>query len=294
MKILILDFENAGWFNKNLNFDKDIVLDLNGQTNRSSIKKQFKEPITKHQISNVLHVLFGERPTPSLRESIFTPIREIQDIANNSYLKVDKYYELTNDNKKMTFSEFLVTNKAVWNSTEKKRSLLYWRRIKKFLEENMYNDYISTLTEVLKENPVNKPFIKSVITIRKYHMSDSRIIDLLLRLKKTKKTPLYNIFLDSKYWDGDKYIPNIDFNSNVRIALKTIRGVSRIVRLSGKIIVPIENKWLEKLKHNTGVATILDGGVVTINSIKSEYDFSDQELFGFEKVGEISDELVKY
>lgn len=294
MKILILDFENAGWFNKNLSFDKDVVLDLNGQTNRSSIKKQFIEPITKHQISNVLHVLFGERPTPTLRESIFTPIREIQDMANNSYLKVDKYYELTNDNKKMTFSEFLVTNKAVWNSTEPKRSLLYWKRIEKFLEGDSYNDYVSTLTDVLKESPLNKPFIKSVISIRKYHMSDPRIIDLLLRLKKAKKTPLYNIFLDSKYWDGDKYIPNIDFNSNARIALKSTKGVSRIVRLSGKIIVPIENRWVEKLKHNTGVATILDGGVVTINTLKSEYEFSDQELIGFDKVSEISDELVKY
>ncbi len=59
MYILTLDFKNAGWFYNQKFDDKDFVFDLNGQTNRKSFNKKYKEPITVYQISNVLHMYYS-------------------------------------------------------------------------------------------------------------------------------------------------------------------------------------------------------------------------------------------
>ncbi len=48
----------------------DFIFDLNGKRQRRDTLF-YKEPVTVHQVSNVLHVLFGERPKPSIRELTF-------------------------------------------------------------------------------------------------------------------------------------------------------------------------------------------------------------------------------
>lgn len=306
MYILTLDFKNAGWFYNQKFDDKDFVFDLNGQTNRKSFNKKYKEPITVYQISNVLHVLFGERPSASLRQTNIKPIQEIFNIANNSYLKIDNYFVENNGNKQF-FNESLLTRKAVYNSYEKSKAPLYWKRIETYLGQSLFDNFVDVIKNVLNVDDHTKyTFIDTLKLIKKYHLQNPKIIKLLDDLKKNKKTPLYNTIIGDTVgvnkktgepsqliWKNEEYVSNTDFNKHPSILLTTNFGISSIIRLYGKIIVPIpDDKWVTKLKNAPGVATILDGGIVTINDFKSEIYYSDADLFGFVKVSDISTELI--
>ena len=141
-------------------------------------------------------------------------------------------------------------------------------------------------------------FIETLKLIRKFHLQNPKIINLLDDLISNKKTPLYNTIIYDNYggqinWKNEEYVSNTDFNKAPNILLTTNFGISSLIRLYGKIIVPIpDDKWITKLKNSPGVATILDGGLVTVNDFKSEIYYSEADLFGFVKVSDISTELI--
>jgi len=64
-KYLMLDFKNASLIRCHKG-TKDKIIDPVGDQYKTdrSVDMEFVEPITVQQISNMLHVLFGERPKP--------------------------------------------------------------------------------------------------------------------------------------------------------------------------------------------------------------------------------------
>lgn len=292
MKILILNFENAGWFHKKPFFYDDFMFDQDGQVKRSDNKKQYKEPITVHQVSNMLHVLFGERPSASLRRTLIKEIPEIKEIALNSWIKINDYC-FTNNNGKITFfEEKLKTKKAVWNSWSPNNTLLYWDRIEKFLEKELYEDFVELVKKIFKtSNPCEKTLMKVIESLHNNFLENEDVKVFLEKLKASGKSPLYYTIKDFELKDGR--LKNSDFNKNSRIMQTVCGGVAGFIRLNGKIIVPIEDeKWIEKMRMSQGFATILDGGFVTIEAVLNEYEFYDEHVFGFTKMNEISDELL--
>lgn len=291
MKILILDFKNAGWFHRNLfKFfnEKDFVFDLNGQIKRQDFKKQYAEPITVNQISNVLHVLFGERPSASLRKTHIQEVAEIRKIALNGWIKIEDYCFENKKGNVTFFKEKLRTKKSIWNSWEKSNTLLYWKRIENFLEEELYNEFLEVIKSVLHtNNPIEISLSKTIEILHHNHLNNEELKVFLEKLKSKSKTPLYNTIKDGNF-------KNTDFNKNPRTMMTTNSGVSELVRLSGKIIIPIEDeKWIEKLKNSNGFARILDGGLVTVNSIIPDYNFYEESIIGFKEIKNISTELNK-
>ena len=79
-KYIKLSFRDAKLFPKNIK-TKDFTSDLSvASKNRlvlsrskrcEGVNNNFKEPITVHQISNMLHTLIGERPVPSFRKVFY-------------------------------------------------------------------------------------------------------------------------------------------------------------------------------------------------------------------------------
>jgi len=100
-KYLILEFDNAKLFPKDeTSNNKDKVIENNliikngvisvtkaKRTNRNEMLN-FVEPITVNQISNALHVFFGERPVPSFRNVFYSKVDKIYEMAMNSYLNI--------------------------------------------------------------------------------------------------------------------------------------------------------------------------------------------------------------
>jgi len=285
MKYLILDFKNAGWFQRDLSKydEKDIVVDVNGKRKRD---KQYKEPITPNHVSNMLHVLLGERPAASLRETHIKEIPEIRQIALNGWIKINDFSLKSKKDKVMFFKEKLRTKKAVWDSWDTSNCLLSWNRIKRFLEDDLYNEFIQLLKKIYQvENPTIETLENVLIYTHNNMLDNPDVKDFLNKLKCSGKTPLYNVLTSGN-------IKNTAFNMNARTTLTINSGVSDIIRLSGQIIVPIEEKWIQKLKNSQGIAKILDGGLVTVRELISEFEFSNDIAFGFTPINTISTELL--
>ena len=69
-------------------------------------------------------------------------------------------------------------------------------------------------------------------------------------------------------------------------------GVDKITRLSGSIIIPIDDLQLERIRNGSGAARLLDGGIVLIESVTNERYMSSDALDGYTKLSDISTEVI--
>jgi hypothetical protein len=289
-KYLILNFKNAKLFRK---FDKekknrkcdDFVSDgLGGYISRDYLPA-FVEPITVHQVSNMLHVMFNERPVPSLRNSFYNKNEYYFEKAQNSYLKIDTPKISKND----YYYEKMHVKKAVpnsWNPSIPSN----WEIVRKYIDnEDKFRIFVKKLNQILGvDDSESVPFLK--------------IRNLVQNLPQDKRLDLYNTISTLRDITGlndyfGTYIGSGIFKKPVECAItrklnKTARmvnsGLESVIVLSGQIIVPVSQDDVERLRTvSKGCATILDGGLVTIDSLKDENNVS---IDGFTQIKDISDE----
>jgi len=269
-KFLVLGFKNARQFRPGKYKDK--VGDINGTRDRDDIDF-FEEPITKYQVSNLLHVLFGERPSPTLRETLIPRIDYYFDKANNSYIKLDSL-KINNN----FVYETMQIKKSAWNSWNP-NVWIYWEKVKQMLDEN-YDDFISLMKKEYGFNPLEKSFNEWIPIIRE----NGVIKNYLLNVKGKK--PIY----DYVYSDNKQERANI--NKNSRTMRTVLTAPVNITKHHGEIIIPVSDEDLSKLSRANG--TILDGGFVWIKGVFSENQI---DWDGFQSVNEINSEktnLTKY
>jgi len=271
---LILKFENAGLFRngKGMKKTKDKVFCVS-QKNALDRNKfsEFVEPIVVNHISNMIHVLFGERPKSTNRYSPYDIIQYYYDKALDSYLKIDTYVS----DKGFYTSEIVSLNKAVYNSWNPV-SYMNWNRVHRLLEDELYNTFIKELSEILGFNVITKTFydVKNILLKTK----DVRLDAIFKTLAENGKSPLYMSIYGISNQESS-------INANVRTALTVTSSPFKVTRLCGEIIIPVSDEDIVKLKKNKGCATLLDGGLVTIKGIKHANMIS---VKGFKKMSDIS------
>jgi len=275
MKYLKLSFRNAGFYTVNKN-TKDFMFDINGQHKRKDVLygKQQKVSISVNQISNMLHVLMGERPSATYRDTLINPINSIFQTANKSYIKIyTSFFINKNKNVKYYPSESVTIRKSVWNSFNPAPDLVYWKRVENFLtndiDNSLYLEFVKILNSILEYDVLKKTFLDVIDELIKNHKNHSLINTFKLKLKESMKVPMIKI-LDGEY-DGT-------MNKNSRTMLTTNFGVDKITRLSGSIIIPVEEYDIEKIRNSKGSVTLLDGGVVWIEDLINDYEFGVREL----------------
>ena len=294
-KYLILNFRNAKLFRK-FNKEKvnrkckDYSLDvIIGKRKSRDFLPSFVEPITVHQISNMIHVLFNERPVPSLRTSFYNRNEYYFEKAQNSYLKIDTpkitkngedfYYETTHVKKGIH---------DAWNPAPQTN----WEMAKRYIDDKeKLTIFINKLNEVLGFDPEQKSFLV--------------IREMVSMLPIEKRLDLYDTILNLKDITGmidyfGSYKGDGVFNNPIESAIthrcnKMTRmvnmGLETAAMLSGQIIVPVNNDDIEKLRTlSKGHATILDGGLVWIDSVQDGANISVED---FIQVKNISDEKTK-
>jgi len=268
---------------------KDYVFDLTikeGYRKRMDkvkgiFEKQFKEPITIHQISNLIHVLFNERPVPSHRECFYPKVDYFYEKAKNSFLKYtdcvgnDGLIKTHNSFKKEDNFIFEKTkvSKAVYNSWNPSPQI-NWDIVKLYLgsQENI-DWFFGEIIDLLGVNPLSY----NVETVR-ISLLTKNLDNLFNGLTKIERKGLIRYIRDNQ---GQHII------NNDRISLTVNSGIDNVIILNGEILVPINDGDIEKLKLSKGCATILDGGYVWIDSVKSAHEITSD---GYEKVGDISTE----
>lgn len=251
-KYLILGFKNAGLFRKHRN-TKDKMFDM-GERKERKDEPEFKEPITVHQISNMLHVLFGERPKPINRVTLYPNVPYLFEKAQNSYIRIDSY---KNDKGKF-HSETIQTKKSVGNAWNT-QTYLSWERTRKLLGDELFDMFVKTIKEVYGfdiDTPLEK--VKPIILDN----PDGRVDAMFKLMKENKKKPIY----DAIYGDS---ATSSSINMNPNTQLTVLTGLDSIIRLSGEIVVPVTDEDLKKIGENKGCATLLDGGLVYIKGKKS-------------------------
>ncbi|HWY09826.1 MAG TPA: hypothetical protein VN026_00805 [Bacteroidia bacterium] len=258
-KYLVLEFKNAGFFRNKMT--KDFVFDIRGRTPRFE-SEFYDEPINANHVSNVLHVLFGERPVPSLRKVVFERVDYYYEKALDSFICIDAYKQFHKKKEKDEYiSETMSVKKAVHNSWSK-LDFVYWERVRKLLGDELFTEMTALLTKLIKEKDIREKYsfkeIKSIVRERQL-LDNPLLIDFFAKLKQNGKTSLVMYFVDDKR--------AAEMNMNSHTALTVNNGVEKVTRLNGEIVIPVNDEDILKLSNSKGCATILDGGLVFIKGI---------------------------
>jgi len=284
MKCLILQFKGAGIFDPRKSKDK--VCDLNGRWKRNSFTT-IQIPVgtlSKRHISNLLHVLMGERPSPSIRASLIEPIKEIVALAEKTRVKIDS----TKDKSGKYIQEVKTVRKSVVNAWPTalheiklkgkneylKGSTLTWEVLRVFFDGTEFFSEFRNLVEGILGKDALSNRLEHVIERLSHHRDKTRsFADKCLSGGKTQ----FGKILKGEKYTSSKYFNSLYDSRDMRLRLTVTKGVEKIARLDGRIYVPVTDEVLEKVRRGPGTATFLEGGVVFIEGVE---DFSENLIFG--------------
>lgn len=293
MKVLQFKFSSAKLYRSKHSYNNSYL------KQKYELDTMFVEPITYHQISNMIHVLFNERPVPTKRlgqcSQKINP--EYLKIAKtNAYLLIENYY-LDKDNNVKYAKEFTQTAKVEANSYNPKTSPS-WVYLKSIGKNDKLDVVISRLDNFFKKCSI----IQSTDSIMKhplYELSEfynklsdknKEVIKELFETPDISKlgfksvyqymiNPLKNSFQLTQ-GRGDKSI----LNSN---------GIEKnLYTFNGKILLYLsETQYSRFLEVSSGTAKLLDGGYVVLEKV-SDAEYVDNT--DYKKVGDISLKEEKY
>ena len=242
----------------------------------------WEEYITPYQISNVLHVMFGERPVSSVKKSFYPRIDKYVEMANNSYLKME-YPKRYNKTKKMNtpITEILRTEKPDWNSWAK-GTKISWEIIRVFMNEEELNFFLTETKKLVNKDPKSMSFKDLIEALREVNTDE-----LCKALKSMKLSPIANYIGDDVF--ADQITRKMTHGKHT--AIMNINGIAEIININGEILVPVNDDDLKLLETLPGSANILDGGMVWISEVVDANKISSN---GFKLVKKISTIKVKY
>lgn len=269
MYLLLLKFKDAGWFPNHLIQPKDFIYDIGGKYRREKTKNV--EPLTSNQISNVLHVLMGERPVPTYRKSIFKRDESIYQTAKNALVKINPY-KVGDD----LITETISSKKIVTDSYSN-GELVTWELIRRLLiscrdKDLTYKYFISEIEGILNISNIEKVMNAEYACKLLRRCKDARYKSLVVKLKDNSKMPLAKAISE-----GGK----LTYSSNPATYYVINRGITQVVNLSGEIIFRLTKEQLERIRNGKGSCTLLDGGLVYITDCVREDEFNLEELENF-------------
>ena len=293
MDYLILKFEHALWFPHSFYSKDKITEQYTGKKIERKDQKRFSSPITVHQISNVLHVLMGQRPVSYFRKSCYSRNDEIFELAKSSLLKLRNYQWTTKEGESRNIEETLVITKGVYNAFRKQYTFT-WSLIERVIGVDNFIWFIGELKKNIKVEPL------SMTPYEVLPLIDKKSFEYMFTYNKDnpkensgelcdRKLTALGWFIVSHEDDLARIKGNNFAVPKKPVALMTMKGIEKVVSLNGEICVPLTNENRDLISNNKGVASLLDSGIVWIDSIQSSYDI---DWDGFINVGEISDELI--
>jgi hypothetical protein len=240
---------------------------------------------TRH-VSNLLHVLAGERPVPTLRASCMQRDREIYDLARESLVKVE---EVGRDETK-------TVRKAVkdsWNTVTLwyhlngkneriKGGLIYHDRLRRYLGNDLYGRFMEVLEGVSGCDDPRRDFsAHEAIEYLNAHCHDRRVVSLVALCRSHQRSAIANLL------EPGGNVKSIDIHQGTGSKINTLvvnSGVEKVRTISGTVYVPIDSDAaLERFKGGGGVATFLEGGFAYIEGVD---DWSEDLTYGCQQVKE--------
>lgn len=280
-KALIINFKNAGIFPYS-RWSSDKMYDLYGA--RDGKTPRFAAPVMQipagrfdfRHVSNILHVLMGERPVPTIRRTLLKPDKTIHEAARGALVVIDalisdegKYTGIETINARKSVSNAYQTSKTVYHLHGQpvpiKGGLIYWRRLERFLGSGLLKVFVDTLQDISQDADVIRSMTaQRAIEILHDNYDSPKVRIFCEKCLKAKLTTFVNIINPH----GNKNSITIHSDKRTRLNMLIVgSGPEKIIRLSGKIFVPLDNNLLARLENGCGVATVLEGGMAYIAGI---------------------------
>ena len=246
--------------------------------------------IHHEQVSNMLAVLIGERPVSTFHTPIIDgkPIRsriqELDEIAKNTFVKLNNIYLVESDDKKTYIGEFSTGRKS-GPSNSQMNPTVTWRKYRNhFIDKPEKLEICSNIFQKYLKKPFNQEnygtIDEAVSEIKKGDSFDEFV-------KNLKKIGVSGFVNDEKSALRPTKYNRLSFVSQDTYPMLTLS-------ISGEFVMEVDNEIYKRLKTGKKVATYLDGGVVTLqkweetgdyfNTIIDEEDLYDE---GFKTVKDI-------
>jgi hypothetical protein len=279
---LKIRFKNARLFlNKDNRLCKHITYDdVDKMSTSRALEKNFKEYITVYQISNLIHILFGQRPVPSFRKVYgYGIVDRLFEKAKMSYLKLE-YAKLTNKKgEEYPYQECTTLNKASSNANLT-MGVASWEHVYRRIHRNKadFQKIKDTFGTVLNMKVTeDKPYMYYVNLLRKVSDVKDKLADIKLTAIKN------HIISDANIWQI------LSVGSKGGIPTLITKGIGSCVNINGEVLIPITDEDYAEIRSSyKGSCTILDGGVVFLEGIEYSDDFNEDYLNDFKKVGDLS------
>lgn len=246
-------------------------------------------PVGLDQVSNMLHVMFGFPPKATYRDTIFKRNEEIYEIAKKSFLR---YYDYSKEDIEslgyFKNLEFFQTAKPDYNSHQKVSTMIDGQEITGNYTWNYFERRFRGKKELLDmimgffndvlgvDNVKHHYYFPKFVEEFHKHLGEEKVKAFFENeLKKGGKffgvgkplnTPIVNLL-------KNEYDKNNGGNSsyNQPTPLLYCKGTGRKFSFNGEIIVPLENEeYVEHLEKYGTLPTLLDGGLVTVVSIRKK------------------------
>lgn len=301
-KIIKLGFSDAGvFFNNITDFKQKDRIIKNGVVigKRNYQNDSFKEVLIHvNHVSNLLHVMCNKRPVPSFRKVIWGRDEEIHNLAKQSYVKINglKTNSFHDDNI-FLFSETIQKAYSSWNSW-KTNVVIGWHKLYQIMGDEWFECFVSYVNNDLKLNVHETKLEDLLVTLandwgdmkysRDINPKFNKSFDELIGCKINgysftylTKTPKEKITVNSllknttikgvsteSYSFSENYTQGVD---------KYYKDKSNYFKLSGEIVVPINDETLENILNNKVICKFLDGGFAHILDIKNINDFNSED-----------------
>ena len=237
-----------------------------------------------NHVSNLLHVLMGERPVPSYRvynKSFLKRDDTIYGYAKGCRVRIDnvisKVDSKTGEVVKAYPTELMTTQKTVLDSfmpsgkTFKcgkedkpiKSDNLTWDRLSVYLGDDLYLSLHNIMVDKEGKEYYKKPFQD----VFEKHFGCAEFKKFGALCKQSKRTEAFNLFTGSMQQKGFWSDTGYDGENKLKY-INNIQSAPEVVsRVSGRIFVPVDDDGRNRILSGSGIASLLEGGVAVVSDV---------------------------
>ena len=290
MKALVIRIRDAGVFKApRISGSQDKAMSIEGKVTRFNKRDKSCTPFIKvtagqlcyKHVANLLRVLWGERPVPTLRKvyDVFKGDTYFDDLAKKVRVNIESPVLPIDPGHKDPFypEETATIRKSIGDSwqtatrpyyldgkyVQVKGGLLYPDRLRRYLGDDLYAQF-NVLVGIFGSMGMTQKDIE----LLNVHKTDARVAAFCQACKDGGRTSLSNIILNEGAESITIHTWSLNYPLNTLMASGTIQIIEKF---NAVLYVPVTENDLTRISEGTGVATFLEGGFAVIESCDEDW-----------------------
>lgn len=258
----------------------DQIKDFRDRThfNKPTDSKFVGHPFEMEQVSNLLHVLFGQRPVPTHQSTIRKRLPVIDEIAKTAWFRIENLYYYNKKGKPTYITSFHQGKKIRQNSNRKdlttiggdntiyKGSIITWSMLyqKYFLNNRKkYNDIMEKFKELYGSKNFSRDY--ALVDLIRYLVDEKGYGKELIKFFDDNKLGPLKTIAEGKIECNSFNEVSHDYHSNLDLSYRVL-NIHQLEKMSlnGSIIVEVPDKFMSILFGGNRFATFLEGGMAEL------------------------------